>query len=186
MIQAILVPLLGIDWGGADWAEILIAAGTFGIASGVVFAAKQLGDTRRTRTVEIARLLAETWDSDELVEARRLVRSHATSESLQLAVESAAHLGTKDYYEYTRMLNFFEQVGVSFNENREALIIVNNMIGTAIISAWATWMPVIEHVWPDQPTIGENFRTLAFRMTEVRPNPQWAQRGFFAAMIGDG
>jgi hypothetical protein len=169
--------MLALTWGGATWTEVIIAAGALLTGIGLVITAVQVRDSRRARTVEIVRLLAERWDSDELVKARRLIARQPSFQGLKDSVKDASVQFSKDYYCYTGYLNFFEQVGASFNNDRSALVVVHDLLGSAIIDSWVVWDEVLSFVWPDQPTVGENFRQLADHIEKLRhPVPTWWDR----------
>ena len=59
---------------------------------------------------------------------------------------------TDDYFKFTRHLNFWEQVGLAFDEDRDSIKLISYMFGEAIEKAWETWEQVIPAVW------GSNFR----------------------------
>jgi len=163
---------------GPNWAEIVTGVGTIIIAAGVFFTGWQVWDSRKARTTEIARLLAERWESPELVKARKLIEGtvppNADEAAHLRAVEQlkenvkAAKDGTEadpgpsdHFYLYTHFINFFEQLGVSFKKNRHGTRVVDELLGSTVTDWWATWKQVIPHVWGERSRVGENFGLLA-------------------------
>jgi hypothetical protein len=171
-----------VSWGGSSWTDIIIAAGAMLTGIGLVITAVQLFDARRARTVEIVRLLTERWDSDDMIRSRRLISKQGSLEEMKESVKVAAESVSKDYYCYSRYLDFFEQIGASFNDDPRGLRVVYTMLGSSIEIAWKVWAEVIPYVWPGQSTVGANFQELAAHMDSLRhPGPsRWTR--FLTAM----
>jgi hypothetical protein len=173
--------MLGLIYG-ANWAEILTAAGTLLIGSGVIFAGIQVRDTRLNRFAEIARELVQQWDSPTLVRSRMLIKSHGPRgkealEKLKVAFKAAeADQTTSAYYLYTRYLNFFERVGVAFKDDRRGLAVVDQLFGGSVMDAWETWHEVIDYTWGPDTTMGANFGILANLLEDRRAKAEARQR----------
>jgi hypothetical protein len=181
MLGAVIVafhPAIAVstDWfsSGAWTAERLIALGTMIVAAGVAFTGIQIRDGRKARNVEFARSLAETWDSPDFRRSRDLMRNHpsGTPEGVATLVQAMrdaiADDDSDDYYDYIRIMNFFEQMGVAFKHHRQGVKVLNQMIGGTIVDYWELWKLVIPELWSDQPRCGENFRDLATKLERKR------------------
>ncbi len=157
---------------GSNWAQLATAWATIFIAFGVLVAGIQLRDARRTRNAEIAKSLAQRWDGSDLIESRKLILSLVAgleppeaAKKLVKAVRRAKESKGEDrYYLYTRYLNFFEELGVSFPRRSSGLRMVETLLGTTIRDGWRTWKLVIREVWGEQSTVAENFGRLATKL----------------------
>jgi hypothetical protein len=163
---------------GANWAEALTGIGTILIAFGVVFAGIQVRDTRKARSAEIARELAEQWESPRMEEARKLVNGHGSgpgsTERLRDAITEARKAGSDEFYVYARWLNFFEQLGISFRRHSQAIGIVEEMYSETITTGWATWQIVVASAWGSKSNVGKNFGLLAEKIQKRQQHRrQW-------------
>jgi hypothetical protein len=154
----------GTDWQAVTaWATIVLSV----LGIGAVY---QLFDNRRSRNTEIVRRLGEHWHSPEIIEGRRLIRKHRTDEELILAfrrARSKAAAKGDEYYTYLRLLDFFEEIGLSHSRRGQGFGRVNKILGGIIISSWGEWRPVIEDVWPSSRSYA-NFRKIAGRLKRTR------------------
>ena len=62
-----------------------------------------------------------------------------------------------DYFLFTYHLNYWEQVGQSFANNRRTLKLVWYLLGDLIWGAWITWEAVLNEAYPGQGDIGGAF-----------------------------
>lgn len=72
------------------------------------------------------------------------------------------------YYTYLRLLDFFEEIGLSHSRRGQGFGSVNKILGGIIIDSWEDWRPVIEEVWPNSPRSYANFRKIANRLRRAR------------------
>ena len=97
---------------------------------------------------------------------------------LKLDVAKAYDTQSHDWYVYSRILSFHEQVGVSFCNHRQGRRVVNKMMGSIMIDGWWIWRNVIEYLWPGQEYVMENFRDLAIKLRRQRNKAQARQEAF--------
>lgn len=170
---------------GVTWAEALTGVGTILIASGVVFAGLQVRDGRKAQQVAIASDLVRTWENQDLVEARKLVDSSFRNKDLAAGIDqltndvrTAWHDQTDDWYVYSKVMSFYEQVGVSFCDHRQGRKVVDEMMGGIMIEGWLIWRIVVKRIWPDEQHLMENFRRLAIKLQRQRNKEQARKESF--------
>jgi hypothetical protein len=173
----ILQPVLGLV-DGATWAEALTAIGTIVIALGVVFTGMQVRDSRKARSAEIVRQLAEHWATKELIGARRRIASYQGDDSIDklvLDLKGAKDQPlSKDYFVFTRYLNFWEQVGLEFRGHSGGQRVVDEMFGDLMMAAWHnTWEKVIPRVWEPKAGVGSAFAKMVQKIERKR---KWRSR----------
>jgi hypothetical protein len=123
---------------GAPWADAVTAIFTIVIASGVALAWLQLRAARRARDAQIIQQLMEQWDSPRMIEARRLIASSTGPSAVQRMADdfkNARTTQTGNYFLFTYNLNFWEQLGLSYGDDRPTLHLINAMFGDLIWSA---------------------------------------------------
>jgi pimeloyl-ACP methyl ester carboxylesterase len=109
--------VIGVSWGGANWAEILtgfgtlvIGLGAFAAAYGAMAAARQLRESEKARHIALAVEMSRRWDSPALVTLRRSLRGITPSAFLQ-RYETARQANSQDFYNLQLLANFFEDLG---------------------------------------------------------------------------
>jgi hypothetical protein len=153
---------------GPNWAEVVTAVGTGVVALGLFLTALQLRDARKIRSAEIVRLLAKQWDQKEMRSARRLVARYENDEEMARDLKIAKDAQSDDYFRFTKHLNFWEQVGMSYSDHSRGLAVVDLMFGEAIDQAWGAWEPVIPQVWGRDTDIGRSFDALVKKIRRRR------------------
>lgn len=143
------------------------------IAGGVGLAWLQLRDTRNIRDAEIVRELTAAWDSERMIEARKLVGSFPSSEAMAQAYQAAQKSQSSNYFLFTYHLNFWEQVGIAYGSNRSTLKLVDTIFGDQLWRAWANWHPVLAIVYGPDAFIGAKFQA-TFR--KLQRNAKWKLR----------
>jgi hypothetical protein len=148
------------NWDAATWAAVVLAAFTGVIATGVVFAWIQLRDSHRTRDAEIVQHLMGQWDSPRMIEARRLIASYrgpSAVEHMTADFIGARSRQTGDYFLFTYHLNFWEQVGIAYGDNRDTLRLIDTIFGDELWRAWANWQPVLVGAYGPRAFVGSKF-----------------------------
>ena len=155
---------------GPNWAEVVTAVSTAVVAFGLILTTVQLRDQRKIRSAEIVRLLAEQWDNKEMQVARSLVgqyRGNGAAALMARDLGTAKNAQSDDYFRFTRHLNFWEQVGMSYCDHSGGLRVVDLMFGEAIEEAWDAWKDVIPEVWGKGTDIGLNFNGLVKKIRKL-------------------
>jgi hypothetical protein len=169
--------IVGITWGGADWAEVVTAIATAIIAVGVFFAADGWLAEKRKRAGEAVSALGQQWDGDGLRDVRKGMR--ARNDPLSLANE-AVDAWTSDseqwYDDFEPLLNFFEDLGMLEKVRALRLLLIKEALGATVIRSWKQWGAaiVLLRQAADQPSLYENFELLADRLQGRRL--RWRQR----------
>jgi hypothetical protein len=152
------------------------------IAAGAGIALIQLRDARRSRNAATASAIAQRWDSDELIAARKqilkIVGGFQPEEAIQrltaAVMETKQTQGENAYYVYSRYLNFFEEIGVTCR-HRSAIKMVEAVLGTTIQDNWRMWRVVIGQVWGEQSKVCENFGRLAYKLERRGARRTWRE-----------
>jgi len=157
---------------GAPWPETITAVFTVVVAGGVVFAGLQILDSRKTRSAEIVQQLTSLWDSKRMIKARKLIATYATTgagaetEVRRMAEDfGKSQVAQSDsYFLFTYHLNFWEQVGIAYGDNRATLNLVDTIFGDQLWRAWANWRPVLELLYGTDSYVGAKFRSTFKRL----------------------
>lgn len=149
------------NWNATTWALVATAAFTGVVALGVLLAWKQLRDTRKTRDAEIVHKLMQQWDSPRMIEAKRLIASYTGRHAVERMAEDfkqADARQTGDFFLFTYHLNFWEQVSLSYGDDRTTLRLIDTIFGDELWRAWANWQPVLELRYGPNSNVGGKFR----------------------------
>jgi hypothetical protein len=142
----------------ADWAAVASAAG---ISLGTVFVLMQLKHMEMHRNVEISLKLFEWAENERLRKALRWIEDefHFEDYDNYKAQEQVSHEIGEYAYEVTA---FFEQVGFLVEKKFVDLDVVDDRLGSRIVSVWNKldpWIKTVREQAGDK-TFGEHFEKL--------------------------
>jgi hypothetical protein len=135
----------------SNWAEAVTAIATsvgalglIGAFGAVMFAGKQVRESRRSTQAQMAAEFFRRWDEPALVEARRLVdRLAARQELLAMFQEYVAEQAAEAYVLY-RELDYFEQLAALERRGSFDFELIKLLVGSMLITRWEMWKPVLE------------------------------------------
>jgi hypothetical protein len=103
-------PSLG---GDVHWAAIVTSAAAIGAAIGVVFAAYQVNEARRSRHAATAADFSRRWDETDMIRSRQLARKSKTPDELRRQFMKAwTDLSTDDYLCLQIVPNYLEDLAI--------------------------------------------------------------------------
>jgi hypothetical protein len=153
----------------ANWAEILTAVGTLLVAGGVAYAGVQVRDSRRARSAQFASELAWRWDSPRMVQSRKRLGQLASVPDRERVVRTACKDPTSDdYLAFSRFLNFFEQLGAAFADDRHGRQAVAQLFAPTLTGWWEIWGEVIPDAWGTHATAKGHLGALAVQLAQDR------------------
>jgi hypothetical protein len=158
--------MLGASHPGTDW-QAVTAWATLGLAVLGLGAIEQFFEARRTRSTDTVRRLVELWHSQEVANARKLLKANPTDNALITAFRDARDNATDDYFIYLRMLDLFEEAGYSHRKRSRGFHSVDKMLGGVTVHAWERWGPVVKAIWKDEDSY-DYFRRLAEKLARWR------------------
>jgi pimeloyl-ACP methyl ester carboxylesterase len=158
--------VIGVSWGGANWAEILtgfgtlvIGLGAFAAAYGAMAAARQLRESEKARHIALAVEMSRRWDSPALVTLRRSLRGITPSAFLQ-RYETARQANSQDFYNLQLLANFFEDLGALVKMDCLSVDLVDTTLGNSVTTYWETWKPAVLAHRPEWDGLYDNWEAL--------------------------
>jgi hypothetical protein len=149
---------------GPNWAEIVTAIGTAVVALGLLGAAIQVRESRRSRYASIAVDIAKTWGKADLTEARGILAG-ITAEDLSVEFERLRNETPRPdrYFVLLREPNFFEWLGVLQRFGWIGCDWIEETVGEVLLESWEKWEITIDRMHAIEPTsaLFDNFRDLA-------------------------
>lgn len=149
---------------GPNWAEIVTAIGTAVVALGLLGAAIQVRESRRSRYASIAVDIAKTWGKADLTEARGILAG-ITAENLSVEFERLRSETPRPdrYFVLLREPNFFEWLGVLQRFGWIGCDWIEETVGEVLLESWEKWEITIDRMHAIEPTsaLFDNFRDLA-------------------------
>ncbi len=136
--------MIGITWGGSNWAEIITALGTVLIGSGIFFAGSQVREARNSRHADIAIRFAERWHEDPLVQSREAAAEFPTAIQLRDEVKRASKVEQTKFHLLLRVPNFFEEVAAAEKFGWITVEWICSTWGSGLAVLWETWLPTVE------------------------------------------
>ena len=161
-----IAAVAGPSWGGANWAEVVAALATCGIAIGVLFAwASWLADGRH-RDTETVNAISRRWDNDEMRREWASVRKEQDPLKVLNAAIDAWRTDSPEWYRYELILNFFEDLGAMEKRKAIRLVLIKDHLNANVRGVWDIWGLAVEalRVEADQRTMYENFELLNDRL----------------------
>lgn len=153
------------------WTDVVGALSSIGtlivVVVGAIFANRQLQETKRGRVANLLAELARRWD--DMIEVRQAVASYADPTDLANAIERFYNQNSTEFYTFSRLPNFFEDLAVLVNEQSIPLEMVRASFGDAVVYHWSRWAAATAFLRRDQPTAYANFEELARRLEAITP-----------------
>jgi hypothetical protein len=139
-----------------NWAEIVTAiataVGAIGLLSAigaVIFGARQVRETERSRQAAVAADFLRRWDEAEMVEARHLVGEYSSPEALASAFQHFIETNSFQAYILYRELDFFEQLAALEHVGAFDFELIRVLLGARLIERWELWKPSIDAMGGD-------------------------------------
>jgi hypothetical protein len=155
-----------------NWAEqvvaiatAILALGVFGAVAAAFFGAQQVREARQTRQAQMAAEFFRRWNSDELVEARRLTSSFDTPEDLARTLTGYVDANATEAYVLYREPDYFEQLAALEQFGAIDFGLVKSLVGRILVERWEFWDPALRSVHGED--VYPLYRDLAGRMREA-------------------
>src|SRR5262245_845235 len=155
-----------------NWAEqvvaiatAILALGVFGAVAAAIFGAQQVREARQTRQAQMAAEFFRRWNSDVLVEARRLASNFDTPEDLARALRGYVDANAPEAYVLHRVPHYFEQLAALEQFGGVDFALVQSLVGRILVERWEFWSPALRSVHGED--VYPLYRDLAGRMREA-------------------
>lgn len=153
-----------------NWAEKLTGWSTFALAViavlalfgaliGAWFARRSIKEGITSRHAQIALEVTQRWDQD-IRSVKRAV-AKVPREKLPKRVLRGAKRKSREFYEFERLANYFEQLGTLYKLGALELDWINEMLGSSVMDYWELWRPIVLVDRPKLPKLYENWELLA-------------------------
>jgi hypothetical protein len=167
---------------GPNWAEILTGVGTAVIAFGILLAALQLSESRKTRQAAIAIEVTKKWNERSLIRSRSLFREIVEGgTNLRDEYSRLKRENQRNYFLLQLLPTFFEDLAVLEKTHCLSLEWIDETMGGQVMSSWNRWKETVEDLRkpddadpdPKQPQrdtsdIFSNFEELATKIYRRR------------------
>jgi hypothetical protein len=150
---------------GTDWPAWLTAGGTLILILGVLFAARQLRETKVARITGAAAEVSRRWDGRELIRARHAIDAYKDENALRDAVMNAIKGVDKDTNLdlLLREPNFFDDLGAQEFMGGITLQWIEFTMREIVLDRWNLWAPTVTALRkydPALPLVYGNFERL--------------------------
>jgi len=158
---------------GASWAEGLTGIGTMLIAVGLIFAAYQVREARRSRHADLAVEISRMWEDKRLVECRKKISKLSGSDEIHDRYLAKYKAKDAEVYVLQRELYFFEDLGTLIKMKSISLRWIDETLGGVTIERWNLWEPTVARIrrgidGPEWPRAYENFEFLVRKLQKRR------------------
>jgi hypothetical protein len=139
---------------GTDWPGWLTAAGTLVLATGVLFASRQIRESKVARLTEAAAGVSRRWDGPDLIESRAAIDAFGSEDALRDAVLSV--MREEDQNTNLDLLlrepNFFDDLGAQEFLGGITLQWIEFTMREIVLDRWNLWEPTVIALREDDPT----------------------------------
>lgn len=158
---------------GANWAEALTGIGTVLIAGGLIFAAYQVRESRKSRHADLAVEISRMWEDKRLVDCRMKVAKLSGSDALHDLYLARYKAKDPEVFVLQREPYFFEDLGTLLKMKSISLRWIDETLGGLTIERWNLWEPTVDRIrrgidGPEWPRAYENFELLVRKLKKRR------------------
>jgi hypothetical protein len=156
---------------GVNWADAITAFATGILAVGVLFAARSLKETAKSRHVTVYAEISRRWDGDDLLNVRCKIGEMSSDE---LFDHFQAVKGTRESFELDRLANFFEDLGILESLSCLDIRWIDKSLGASVIYYWNMWDRTMKDsrdkdatIAPDSELLYENWGALVNKVSAL-------------------